>query len=29
VRAEITARFRDDIRRTGELIGRDLDHWLR
>jgi hypothetical protein len=29
VRAEITTHFRDDIRRTAELIGRDLDHWLR
>jgi hypothetical protein len=28
VRKEITGRFRDDIRRTSDLIGRDLDHWL-
>jgi hypothetical protein len=28
VRAEITAHLRDDIRRTGDLIGRDLSHWL-
>jgi hypothetical protein len=28
VRKEITARFREDIRRTSELIGRDLEHWL-
>jgi hypothetical protein len=29
LRSELTAHFRDDIRRTSELIGRDLDHWLR
>jgi hypothetical protein len=28
LRVEITAQFRDDIRQTSELIGRDLDHWL-
>ena len=29
LRNELTAHFRDDIRRTSDLIGRDLDHWLR
>jgi hypothetical protein len=28
LRRELTAPFRDDIARTGELIGRDLAHWL-
>jgi hypothetical protein len=28
LKAELTAHFRDDIRRTSELIGRDLSHWL-
>lgn len=28
LRAELTSRFRDDILRTSELIGRNLDHWL-
>jgi hypothetical protein len=28
VRKEVTACFRDDIRRTSDLIGRKLDHWL-
>ncbi|MFB3737376.1 MAG: sulfotransferase [Candidatus Velamenicoccus archaeovorus] len=28
LRAELTARFRDDIERTAQLIGRDLGHWL-
>ena len=29
LRHELTAHFRDDIGRTSNLIGRDLDHWLR
>ena len=28
LRRELTAPFRDDIARTSELIGRDLQHWL-
>jgi hypothetical protein len=28
LRAELTIRFRDDILRTSQLIGRNLDHWL-
>jgi hypothetical protein len=28
LRSELTAHFRDDIRRTADLIGRSLDHWL-
>jgi hypothetical protein len=28
LRRELSGHFRDDIRRTGELIGRRLDHWL-
>ncbi|WP_129671688.1 sulfotransferase domain-containing protein [Candidatus Chloroploca sp. Khr17] len=28
LRRELTARYRDDILRTQELIGRDLTHWL-
>jgi hypothetical protein len=28
LRMELTSRFRDDILRTSELIGRNLDHWL-
>jgi hypothetical protein len=28
VRAELTGHFREDIRRTADLIGRSLDHWL-
>jgi hypothetical protein len=28
LRKELTNHFRDDIRRTGELVGRSLDHWL-
>ena len=28
LRAELTAHFRDDVGRTSELIGRDLEHWL-
>jgi hypothetical protein len=28
LKAELTSRFRDDILRTSELIGRNLDHWL-
>jgi len=28
VRKEVTACFRDDIRRTADLIGRSLDHWF-
>ncbi len=28
LRRELTADCRDDILRTGELIGRRLDHWL-
>lgn len=28
LRKEVTAHFRDDIQRTSELIGRNLDHWL-
>jgi hypothetical protein len=28
LRAELTGRFRDDILRTSDLIGRNLDHWL-
>jgi len=28
LRAELTLRFKDDILRTSELIGRDLSHWL-
>jgi len=29
LRAELLARFRDDIVRTGDLVGRDLSGWLR
>ncbi len=29
VRARLTDDFREDIERTGELIDRDLSHWLR
>jgi hypothetical protein len=28
LRKELTAHFREDIRRTAELVGRSLDHWL-
>jgi hypothetical protein len=28
LRTELTAHFRDDIARTSELIGRNLEHWL-
>lgn len=28
LKAELTHRFRDDIARTSELIGRSLEHWL-
>jgi hypothetical protein len=28
LRHELTSHFREDIRRTGELVGRSLDHWL-
>jgi hypothetical protein len=28
LRKELTAHFREDIARTSELIGRNLDHWL-
>jgi hypothetical protein len=28
LRSELTSRFAEDIRRTGELVGRNLDHWL-
>ena len=28
LRQELTSRFREDILRTAELIGRNLDHWL-
>jgi hypothetical protein len=28
MRRDLTGYFRDDIRRTSELIGRSLDHWL-
>jgi hypothetical protein len=28
LRSELTQPFRDDIRRTADLIGRSLDHWL-
>jgi hypothetical protein len=28
LKAELTSRFRDDILRTSDLIGRSLDHWL-
>ena len=28
LKRELTAHFRDDIARTSQLIGRDLDHWL-
>ena len=28
VRSQVTAGFREDILRTSELIGRNLDHWL-
>jgi hypothetical protein len=28
LRTELTAHFRDDIRRTSDLIGRSLEHWL-
>jgi sulfotransferase family protein len=28
LRKELTSRFRDDIQRTGELLERNLDHWL-
>jgi hypothetical protein len=28
LKRELTGYFRDDIARTGELIGRSLDHWL-
>jgi hypothetical protein len=29
LRQELTSHFRDDICRTSELIGRNLDHWLK
>jgi hypothetical protein len=28
LRKELSGYLRDDIRRTGQLVGRDLDHWL-
>jgi hypothetical protein len=28
LRQEVTAHFRDDIKRTSDLIGRSLEHWL-
>lgn len=28
LKSQLMAPLRDDIRRTGQLIGRDLDHWL-
>ncbi len=28
LRNELTRHFKDDIRRTGDLVGRSLDHWL-
>jgi len=28
LKAELTAHFRDDVRKTSQLIGRSLDHWL-
>jgi hypothetical protein len=28
LRQDLTTHFRDDIRRTADLIGRSLDHWL-
>jgi hypothetical protein len=28
LKAELSSRLRDDILRTSELIGRNLDHWL-
>jgi hypothetical protein len=28
LRRELSSRFRDDILRTGDLIGRNLEHWL-
>jgi hypothetical protein len=28
LRRELTSHFRDDLRKTSELIGRTLDHWL-
>jgi hypothetical protein len=28
MRQELTGHFRDDIRRTSNLIGRSLEHWL-
>jgi hypothetical protein len=28
LRKELTGHFREDIRRTAELVGRSLDHWL-
>ena len=28
LKAELSSRFRDDILRTSDLIGRNLDHWL-
>jgi Sulfotransferase family len=28
LKAELTTHFRDDVRKTSELIGRSLDHWL-
>ena len=28
LRSQLTAPFRDDIQRTGDLIGRDLSHWI-
>jgi hypothetical protein len=28
LRKQLTVPFHDDIRRTSQLIGRDLDHWL-
>lgn len=28
LRTELTGPFRDDIERTGELVGRNLNHWL-
>jgi hypothetical protein len=28
LRHDLTAHFRDDMRRTSDLIGRDLSHWM-
>jgi hypothetical protein len=28
LKKELTAPFREDIRKTSELVGRSLDHWL-